>query len=388
MAGKAPNTSANRSLTTLTLYQESFQVHSHIPFRPVVRNCRICMSHLYHSDLYQLPWLQQCPIHPEQTLTSRCPGCHRAWFVTGSSECESCEWVRPAFAVLKARQTFRPDWTTFRKITSMLRWYARCHTLTRMTVDGLNSSASCSDAIFPSIISHQHPKLRPLFTSLGTQLHSCEAHVFAIERVSTKVPDSTVKLLHYHEKEVQIAINNIQHKIHTYLGEFNHCTCQSASFATRNEVECPACDALQLWRNLVSSPRLQRFNANRFSWCYQLCFGNPGPRPPASSSALCLQGHHRQTHFLTIPCSAQMLLYEFELWLMFFKIYAAIRYFNSEMNRSLHDRKPLPPLANPDLSVLNAVGLFEQDGKVLMIFPSWLESTNAIQLTDFFGGLA
>lgn len=387
MAGKDPTASANRALATFTLYQASFNVKSTIHFTPVLRNCRMCMPHLYHSDLYQLPWLQQCPIHPEQTLTSHCPGCHRAWFVNGSSECELCEWVRPAFALLKARQTFRPDWTTFRKITSVLRWYTRCHTLTRMTVNGLNSSASCIDAIFPSIITHRYPKLRPLFTSLGTQVHSCEEQVFAIERVLTTVPDWTVNVLHCHDNQVQIAVNNIQHRIHNYLGEFNHCTCQSASFATRNTVECSACEALQLWKNVVGSPHLQRLDANRFSWCYQACFGNPGPRPPASSSALCINNQHSQTRFLAIPCSAQMLLYEFELWLMFFKILAAIRYFNSELTRPLHRRKPIPPLANPDLSVLNAVGLYEQGGKLLMVFPSWLASANSIQLIQYFGGL-
>lgn len=388
MSGKDPNASANRSLATLALYQKSFNVHSNIPFTTVIRNCRTCMSNLYHSDLYHLPWLQQCPIHPEQTLTSHCPGCHRAWFATTSCECEICGLVRPVSAVLKARQTFRPDWTIFRKIKSMLRWYSRCHTLIRMTVNGLNASAICSNAIFPSIVSHQYPKFRPFFVSLGTQLYSCEEHIFAIERVSTTAPDWTVNFLHYHKGEVQIAIDNIQNRIQTYLYKSHHCTCQSASIAHRNEVECPACDALHLWKNLVNSRHRQRLSANRFSWCYQICFGNSGPRPPASSSVLYRDGHHHQTRFLTIPIAAQMLLYEFELWLQFFKLYAATSYFISEMPKPLHDRKPIPPLADPDLSVLDAIGLFEQTGKLLIIAPTWLASSNPIPLINFFGGLA
>lgn len=42
------------------------------------RQCPICASELYHTDIYALEWLTRCPIHNVE-LTSTCPVCGQSW---------------------------------------------------------------------------------------------------------------------------------------------------------------------------------------------------------------------------------------------------------------------------------------------------------------------
>lgn len=43
-----------------------------------IKNCPECARSCYHSDLYQLPWLTQCPIH-NNPLSTVCPTCKNPW---------------------------------------------------------------------------------------------------------------------------------------------------------------------------------------------------------------------------------------------------------------------------------------------------------------------
>jgi hypothetical protein len=42
------------------------------------KQCSVCAKNLYHSDLYNLDWLEYCPIHNSK-LTKSCPTCKEKW---------------------------------------------------------------------------------------------------------------------------------------------------------------------------------------------------------------------------------------------------------------------------------------------------------------------
>jgi len=45
---------------------------------PIQSHCPICAMQCYHSDLYRLPWITQCPIH-KTPLIDHCPYCNKLW---------------------------------------------------------------------------------------------------------------------------------------------------------------------------------------------------------------------------------------------------------------------------------------------------------------------
>lgn len=56
------------------------------------RQCPRCARSLYHCSLFNLPWLQRCPLH-DQPLVANCPECSRPWphrWDTLSRLCPTC----------------------------------------------------------------------------------------------------------------------------------------------------------------------------------------------------------------------------------------------------------------------------------------------------------
>jgi len=51
-------------------------VHRNSP--KTVRACPECAMRLYHTDIYNYPWLTHCPIH-HCPILERCPQCHKPW---------------------------------------------------------------------------------------------------------------------------------------------------------------------------------------------------------------------------------------------------------------------------------------------------------------------
>ena len=68
--------------------------------RSYSRQCPVCARHLYHTDLFKLPWLSHCPIH-HCALTEICPTCQRPWPSLqdlSDRNCPTCG--RPSFSAL------------------------------------------------------------------------------------------------------------------------------------------------------------------------------------------------------------------------------------------------------------------------------------------------
>ncbi|WP_197479170.1 hypothetical protein, partial [Oleiphilus sp. HI0132] len=58
--------------------QTIFATHADLnrhKFKPALRHCAQCSALFYHSDIYDYPWLTNCPIH-DTTLGSTCSRCH------------------------------------------------------------------------------------------------------------------------------------------------------------------------------------------------------------------------------------------------------------------------------------------------------------------------
>lgn len=58
----------------------------------IPKQCPICAKNLYHSDFYNIAWLEHCPIH-NRKMTTRCPCCKKEWpkeNEIASRKCSGC----------------------------------------------------------------------------------------------------------------------------------------------------------------------------------------------------------------------------------------------------------------------------------------------------------
>lgn len=72
---------------------------------PCERHCARCAAHLYHTDLFRMPWLEACPIHHE-AFTERCPVCAQPWPTIAEMahrDCPGC--ARMPWLALSATRT-------------------------------------------------------------------------------------------------------------------------------------------------------------------------------------------------------------------------------------------------------------------------------------------
>lgn len=67
-------------------------------FYHIDRHCPDCAASGYHTDLYRLPWLTECPIH-QKKLVDQCPECDKdwpAWDEIGKRKCPACGLINLA----------------------------------------------------------------------------------------------------------------------------------------------------------------------------------------------------------------------------------------------------------------------------------------------------
>lgn len=80
----------NQGLKDFSLDIEGPERHFYI-----FRQCPECSKELFHSSLFEVPWLKHCPIH-HCPLLERCPDCQRPWLGLAlkiARKCKTCGTV-------------------------------------------------------------------------------------------------------------------------------------------------------------------------------------------------------------------------------------------------------------------------------------------------------
>jgi|GEM_PF-5297472 len=86
-----------------------------------VKNCAKCSQEFFHCDLYNLPSVVQCPLHPGESLTVKCPMCGTNWFdgfgTTQTKRCDICGTTRSPPLSKRDEIDFIKE-----KLTPLLQW--------------------------------------------------------------------------------------------------------------------------------------------------------------------------------------------------------------------------------------------------------------------------
>ncbi len=146
-----------------------------------IRNCPQCARLIYHSSLYQLPWLKYCPFH-HCRIVKRCPDCGRPWqkpYECRFHKCTTCGIAIP-LTMLVERQC------TDSNVTKKLRRLAACLAATRSSprlnlkcadktkggrpFSADHKSIDMFDPYYPSLVVQRDSRFRSVFSALKVDI--------------------------------------------------------------------------------------------------------------------------------------------------------------------------------------------------------------------------
>lgn len=157
-----------------------------------VRNCPECARLIYHSFLYQLPWLEYCPIHQCQ-IVQHCPDCGLPWpkpHECRSRRCATCS-VNIDLAILAERlRTGTKTASELRQLATILatplRGYQcalRCshknyYPNMMLTYGVSHSGIDIFDPYYPALLVQENSHCLPVFADLQVALPKLSAFCF------------------------------------------------------------------------------------------------------------------------------------------------------------------------------------------------------------------
>jgi|GEM_PF-5357182 len=342
------------------------------------RNCQRCGESFYHSSLFDLPWLRNCPLHPQERLTENCPECGKRWF-SNSKTC-SCCGIHVRFSIiLQRRQCAGASWDLLKSLKSLVtNFHRKCH----LTQENLSRSflhVDEDDRIFPSLAAHLFPEYTHVFAKLGVDIEPCTESTF--EEVSRE--KQTSDSLRKRRTEI-FSVEDVTEQVMSFIEpDLNQ---NSRGVDSENDFDNASTTAFTLWRDLITTKYKYGLGYNFNTQCYQICFGVSGPERPEQTNSLVFERGGGQRESILVPEALKMMLYKYDLRLKYFSILEALLYFNSELTIPFDHRKPIPALAYPNVSSARFIDVVYEDGKIRLISPAWLKNGDPIGLFRFFGG--
>lgn len=275
----------------------------------IKRQCRLCASKVFHSPLYDVPWLMTCPVHPGEPLVEVCPLCGRAWdqIVAGNRCCVCGTELSPDTLIRQGAYESEDVYAPLNLLTRMLTvaqtqtgWL--CHT--GRAVDGYASISACDwwHNLFPSLLAAMDDQYVPVFERWQVPLYPCRTLVtgclIPTRRSNARARDRNRVADWKFSKEMT------NHRIAEYTGR--HCDCQLTPGGSTTR--CPACLAYHLWKRWIGLDK-SCYPIELLRRCFTRRYGRDFPPKPKPCSYL-LFG----SGCYAFPRKAQSLVYEGELW--------------------------------------------------------------------------
>lgn len=273
----------------------------------IKRQCRLCASKVFHSPLYDVPWLVTCPVHPGEPLVEVCPHCGGAWdkIVAGNDCCVCGTALSPDTLIRQGAYEIDDVYAPLNLLARMLTIAQPgrlCHT--GPAVDGYPSIIACDwrHNLFPTILAAIDDQYVPVFERWQVPLYPCRTLVtgplIPTRRRNVRVRDRNRKA------DWAVSQEMISHRIAEYTGR--HCDCQlvPGGFTKR----CPACLAYHLWKLWVGLDNT-RHPIDLLRRCFTRRYGRDFPPKPTPCNCVLFGAS-----YYALPRKAQSLVYEGELW--------------------------------------------------------------------------
>lgn len=165
---------------------------------PYTRQCPQCAQHLYHTEIFLLPWLTKCPIH-HCNLTTICPECQRPWpdkVALDKRDCSCCgrltmKQLHACMLSDNKDQLYHPIAEIYKLIQYKKDGY-RLHNRGDTIYDNWWQELTFKSLLFPACQVHTHPnfskdKLASLHINLSAMLcKSSQLYTFENKKKSRK----------------------------------------------------------------------------------------------------------------------------------------------------------------------------------------------------------
>jgi len=144
------------------------------------RNCAACARSGYHSYLFDLTWIEKCPVH-QLDLVHRCPDCNQPWphpYEFYDRRCKCCG-LGAKFSVLARRKALEPPdmWQALVEMDAVIHNHLERQDLVLLRGSHATEydtteikSAAVTDRFWPVVCVPRTPGWERLCDSFGVQL--------------------------------------------------------------------------------------------------------------------------------------------------------------------------------------------------------------------------
>lgn len=246
----------------------------------ITKNCPYCTKIGFHSDFFDYPWVEHCPVH-NIPLATECPDCNKPWPVFNEynkRDCFSCTKLRPIKLgdMQKLRQQYNQATNQFKSWKQLVDHYASQSSGSKYSLH-VNSSKfrkvylSDNDALeLHKHFSQSSDELDNGDKATASSLNSRTFNVTLINRkLELSEPHYLNKYLpkrakwtkgprHKVFKDIKKFCNNHADEVHTFHR-------QSIFYSYTNSAEqvkvCPYCFAINLWLDTTTDFALSYDNS-------------------------------------------------------------------------------------------------------------------------------
>ncbi len=150
----------------------------------ITRHCPKCASNFYHTDLFRLPWITQCPIHLNE-LATICPECQQKWPSWSELFTRNCQCCSRTIANPSNINDDLHEYPVIAKLFDFIMYGEHSNTYLESSLDMPEriTSITISHPNYPSYQVVRHPRIsRSELIKLGIKITPVKLKKFRISQ--------------------------------------------------------------------------------------------------------------------------------------------------------------------------------------------------------------
>lgn len=300
-----------------------------------IRNCPQCARMIYHSRLFQLPWLKYCPLH-QCRIVQHCPDCGMPWpklHECRTRKCATCSLEIPLVSMGARRNTDSHIASKLGPLAACLaaqrptpRYVLKCVDPNKRYIQAGSAdhqNIDMLDPYYPSLVVQRNPGCRQIFTELQVALPKVSTFHFTSDDYLGKQESDEAKLFDAVTKRLRQCV----------LRQFGFDVIRKSRLLTdqacRESVIRHAWKALHFVFKYDRGEEITAEHGISTREFQQLGINNP-PMLTAPTTMLGLelrdpvfcneQRHHNSWRHEALPTSAVEIIYQASLWCLFIRL--------------------------------------------------------------------
>lgn len=308
----------------------------------ISKNCPVCTKNFYHSSVYDVPWVTLCPIH-NIPLTHICPECHRSWptkHELHSRKCRTCG-AKVSYPEVDIEALYRPP-PCLSRITVIQKLLERhsqatgsifCYGDVYRGFDRQHT-VSLDDSLLPSLLSTHSRRVRQRLKASGITLSPL--YTFKLDNLTQASNEVIQDCAAENDRIERESIAKIRYKLFQFI-EFTIRNATYSGSTIKLDMSHVFKDtniyflAYAIWQELISKRHAKRHDWYRYEFgqLYRNTIRSGVPLTPLVKRCVAFDMIYRRFNGslnvegvkrFMLPGFVSRVLYELELWAMFFNI--------------------------------------------------------------------